>query len=239
MKIQLNLIGIILILSAVLGTFFLGKGFGSRSRDNQIQTLSQALNDQQQSIKRYEITIDSLTEYVSQMHYVKISDENLIATLKIDNERLKALNMKSVETIAGLQATVEVLNKKLIPVKDTSLSIDNYDIDISQSEDGSPCLPLPQDYMFNDKWAYNHIRIAVDGEASTDFGLYTTPVNVIIGLQKEKWYKNREGVIAVTTPSPYLKLDPHQVTVIKPKTKWYRRNIVWLAGGFIGGLLIQ
>jgi hypothetical protein len=240
MKMQLNILGIILILAVVFGTFLLGKGFGRLDRDNQLQTANEALNSQLNTLKRYEITIDSLTEQVSQMNYVVIDDQRLITNLRLDNERLKKLNIVNVEVIAKLETSVKLLNKELVSASEPVIRIDSEGI----AADGGipkpkPCMELPMTYNYQDDWAYNNTYIGIDGQATFDFGLYPSNINLVLGEQKMGWLKKKEGVVAVTSPSPYLTIDPSQVVVVKPKKKFYQRNAVWLTGGLIVGFLLH
>ena len=240
MKIQLNVLGIIIILAVVFATFYFGKGLGRLDRDNQLHGLSHSLNQALQTKEKYKIKIDSLIEQVSQMEYVLVNDVKIIQHLEEDAKRLRALNIKDVETIAKLDATVAVLNKKLEYLQPNVLTIDsdNVNVSTSTSDDPKPCLELPVDFAYEDKWAYNRTTIDTLGEVYSDFGLYPSRINIIIGQQKDTWYKKKEGIIAVTTLNPYLAVDPENVILVKDAPKWYQRKIVWLAGGLIGGLLI-
>ena len=230
MKIELNIKGLIIIIALIVGTFFLGRHLGLKAEEDALQKLSDRLKENVQSKDSYKIKVDSLTEYVNQVNTSITRSESAIKGLKEENKRLKALRIDDARVIATLESSVEVLNKELESIEPFVIIENECD-----SLDMSSYLKLPIELSYEDQWAYNNVSIDTTGYSLTNFGVYPSTVKMYLGTQKESIFQRKTNVTAITTPNPYLTIEPNQVIVVEPRPKWYQHKLFYMSLGLIGG----
>jgi len=234
MKIELNITGLLIILALCTGLFFLGRHLGRKAKDNALETLSQQLKDNIETKDSYKITVDSLTEYVTQVNNSITRSRDVIKQLEGEKERLEALRLKDASIIATLETNVEVLDKKLSSFEPFVIVENECD-----SLDMSSYLQLPVRLSYEDQWAYNNILITGKDSLLTNFGIYPSTVKMYLGTQRESIFKSKSSVTAITTANPYLSIAPNQVIVVDEKPRWYERNLFWLGVGMVGGFSLS
>ena len=228
MKIQINVIGIIIIFLLLGLSFYLGGIRYRNQRDNVLVRLSQTSNE----VSMYKVKLSDKDRFVAEQEAIIISNWKAIKSLEEEKERLRVLNIKNVQVIGKLNSEIEVLNKAL-SITDTLTQIV---IDTVWKFDDN-CLPLPATLVFNDQWSWSRVDLGTES-GKISFGLTDVNFNITIG-DRGGLFKQNKTVVVADTPNPYLDVKSMSFVVVKEEKKWHKRNIVWLLGGVaLGGLLL-
>jgi hypothetical protein len=60
-------------------------------------------------------------------------------------------------------------------------------------------------------------------------------LGVTLTDKKEKWYKPKNSIVAVTNSNPYMKVDGISTYTFKKQKKWYNRQLTSLTAGILLG----
>jgi hypothetical protein len=191
--------------------------------NNRITTISgYNISAYQDTIRSYEIKIDSLSHMVSEKMSLVMSQKEAIRQSLINQERLKKTNISVVATNIKLVAEINTLKDSLnlpptvifVTVKDTSGSYD--------------AIKIPYEWEYVDKHLYLKTGIREDKTAFFDMKT-TLDGEITIGYNK--------GIpkAIMTTTNPYVVIKDMTPVIISNPTPFYKK---WWFPAIVGGLTV-
>jgi len=212
MTIQIKLWQVILILSVVSLSIFALFRWSEHKYQLKLDNASTALYRSDRDIKEYEIIVSNLSEYVSEQELLVVSKDEAIRSLKQETERLRALNIKHVNTIGELRMKIDILIDS-IPPSDTLIIYKDCNQDIGSY------VKLPLFYRYDDKYVKLTTTIGIDGLSDMNFAINPFDINVVLGTKKESLFKKSSQVSIVSTSNPYVDVEAVKFMVVEDKRK--------------------
>ena len=233
MNIKLNLLTVTIIIIALLGTAFI---LGKVSAHRQIESLSNAVSEAQgqlsDSITSYTKTIKGKDLIISTQSTIILKKSDAVEAGLIEQERLKALNIKHVRENIVLKGRLQAYKDSLITIEPDTITV--HDTIIGDR----PYLGLPHRMTFEDEWLYLDVNIRAD--ASWGFGLTSDiPTTLTLGTKKVGLFKN-EPTAFLTTENPYYSTIFIQDIKIEEKPFYSQPWFKWTTYGaaFVGGFIL-
>lgn len=212
---------LILILALILVSFFAGHMITFKKR-NAAYGQVMALTD---SISAYTVVIDDLETRVFEKQQVIGTMEQAIAAGILEEDRLKALNMKHLSQISKLEGELKAAIDS-IPLPDSIFVTDTIE---TGPGEGKTYAILPFSWEYKDQ--YLGLKTGIHEDKTAWFDL-EAQVSLYITLGDIK----KKPVAAVTTPSPYVTITDFNVVNIQEQTLLYKHPWIPWAGGFVGGV---
>lgn len=212
MKIQLRLIHVVLIVIALTTSIWAYLSFRMAKYQREQDRLNTELFEANKDIKEYEITVNNLAEYASEVEVQLVSKERALKKLSEEHERVRQLNIKNVNTIGKLRLRVQVLMDS-VPPSDTIIIKQDC-----EGESGS-YIKLPLEYPYKDRWVSMNTSVGVNGYASQSFNIDSLPLNITLGGKKESLFSKQRQVGVVTTPNPYINVQDMSFIQVEDKRK--------------------
>lgn len=218
-NIIISIIALVLLGLSFLGGWLLRTPEISRGQDNIL-----ALRD---TVRSYEITIDSLKKTVFEKMALVLTQKEAIEAGFIEREQLKKTNMRLVATNTDLKGEIRLLKDSI------SIIGDNIQfVYVTDSTGSFNAVKLPYEWGYTDK--YVSFNTGIRENKLGYFGL-SVPLDLTItsGYDKKGVAKS-----VVVTPNPYLYIRDINTTIVASPKKWYQQW--WVTGlmGFTVGVLM-
>lgn len=224
---RMLMISIIIILAVVL--LFSVKSCNSYKSDAIVANLK--LN--QDSIK-FQTKLDKLgNSYIEQEQRIANYEDALNAGL-INEQDLKAKNLKNVETIINLRQQVSGLNDTILKYKSKPAIITIID---TTTHDTVNYLKIPIEASFSNKWVIIKETILKEGIRIDTLSLVNDQ-KIYIALRKNGFLRKSTPVITIESSNPYFAPIKMDNIIIEHNIPWYQKNITWGIIGAIGGFIL-
>jgi hypothetical protein len=209
MKIQLSVIGVIIVLSLMLGSFYFGKSSTRDERDN----LNLSLLDAHRKVYEDSVTIAGLKHKTFTQNILIVTSESALKESQEEKERLKVLRVKDIQLIGKLNAKIAVLEKQGHYVYDTINIHDTLDMN-------KPC---PDSAIYKDRWI--DIKVGLKNNPIFNVVMDSIPLQITIADKKMGLFKSSPTVSIVDTPNPYVSINRNDIVIIKKPKKWYQTKL--------------
>ena len=222
MSIKINKsLAYLLVLGLLVGMFLIGRC----SNGSTISSLRNQTSESKDSLKHFKIVIDSLTYYVAQKDQTIATKENAIMEGRIERDKYKKLYYSKIEHEVILNARISAL---LDSIKNNAQVIYVY-----KDNDSVPCARLP--FSFSKKDQYLDLSGSFDERAKMSMNLkMDVPLDIVIGIKKKG-----TPSVSVLTQNPYCNITKINGLKIVDDKKWYNSPLVYVGGGFVGGVLLS
>jgi hypothetical protein len=216
------------VIALLIAAFILGKCSTKQERDNAVNNLIAAKDTIHASI----VTINGLTNYVSEQKAIILTQKEALVTSYLEKEALKKLHLKDVVTNTQLEGAIKIARDslKLVPgttiitIKDTSGLHDYVKIPFTLLDMEEPDLHLIAGMNIN-KNAYFSLSTPFTGSMTVAYkktGLFkTTPYGIF------------------TTTNQYIKINSMDVVIIQQPKAWYTKWYVHALFGAGAALTVQ
>jgi len=232
------------VVALLIISYICGRYSTKQERDNAVNNIL-ALKD---TIHASTVTINGLTNYVSEQKALILSQKDALATSELEKERLKKLALSSVVTNAALTGEIKVLRDslKLVPgtviltVDDTTMSVNGGDVQAGDTA-------IPANWTTKSSHEYvqipftllniNEENINLTAGMSTNKSPYfslSVPFkgSMTVGYKKSGLFKTTPVGIFTTT-NPYIHVNDMQVVIIQNPSPWYDKWWVHALGGAV------
>ena len=210
----------------VLGVVFV---FGRCSRQKEVSLNLANLAASRDSIHTYQVTVSGMELQVSDRDAIILTQRDAIKAGILENERLKALHIKTVVANAELSGTIRMLRDSL------RLPPEIRFITVKDTNGNFLAVRIPYKWQYSDP--YINLVTGIN-ENKTGFFDLSVPVagEVTIGYKKTGFLKT-SPVGIFTTLNPYLKVNDMSVLIVTDKKKFYQRTWFHLAVGVAAGVV--
>ena len=216
------------LLGLVIGMVVLAFVAISKENKNMLNNIK-ILND---TLLSYQVKVKGLEEIVTQRDAVILSEKQAKEAGLLEVERLRALNIKSLQTNVQLTSQIHILRDSIKSILPDTVFITTIDSIGNKKE----YLQLPFT-LLNIREEDLMLRAGMYTNRETWLDL-TIPLSgeVTVGRQKKSFLKS-DYVGIFSTTNPYIVTNDIQVVMVDSK-KWW--NNPWLVGGIgmTGGLIL-
>jgi hypothetical protein len=201
---------------------------GRCSRQKEVSLNLANLAVARDSIHTYQITVDGLEMKVSDKDAIILTQKDAIEAGILENERLKALHIKTVIANAELSGTIRMLRDSL------KLPPEIRFITVKDTNGNFLAVRIPYRWQYSDP--YINLITGIN-ENKTGFFDLSVPVTgeVTIGYKKAGFLKTTPVGI-FTTLNPYMKVNDMSVLIVTDKKKFYQKTWFHLAAGAAIGI---
>ena len=199
------ILGVLLMIWALLAM----SGYNSRLKVDKANIMVLSKRD---SIVSYQIEVAGLKEQVYQSNLTVVSRDDDIFKLKEEKDRLKELNIKSINLIGNLKVRVSLLEDSIkplipaVPIEDVNEAVKYV-------------LPLPNKFTYKDKYVSVFTKIDKIGLAEQGFLLTDPKFNIVVGRRGNGVFAKRGDVAIVTTDNPYINIQESNIVLVNKNPK--------------------
>lgn len=218
MTVQIKKSYILVGIAALCMIIFLLGRYGYR---RELRGAENALNEARDTIRQYSVVIAGKQKEVTELRQIVTTKDIAIEQGLIEKDKYKRLYYRTIQSNTELTAKVELLIDSIKAIKPQIIYVTNTE---TQELDSFPCVRLPYDWVFQDRWvkAVGH----VDELAETTLKL-EMPVMLTVVMGEKK--KGNIPTVSILEDNPYLFVqDIRSVNIPKPK-KWHENR--WLNFG--------
>ena len=167
---------------------------------------------------------------ISVQKAVILSKNDAIMAGLLREEKLKALNLKTVEVNIKLTERVETLERDAeFVVQPTVLyrdtSYDNRDTTFRY-------IQVPTSIRYKDKWANLYATVDYPKSVFDTISFISVP-EITLGWQKQGFLKRAERTVIYTNENPYVTVLDMQNVVIEEPKKWWQTDVAKVSGGIV------
>jgi hypothetical protein len=213
---------LLLLIAAIIAlSFFLGRWSTSGLRSAQYDEISE-LRD---VMKIYQVELRDREQTIYEKDQILGTQREAIKAGLIDNELLKALNIKQATQVTTLKGQLAAArdsidlsgNDSIVFVTDTVAgNAENY-------------IKLPFSWPYSDE--YLQLTTGIRENKQAWFNLNAAlPLTITMGG------KDGRQVAAVSTPSPYVSITDFNVVNVQKQNFFYKHQWIPWTGGFVGGV---
>lgn len=167
----------------------------------------------------FKLQVDSLEYTVTTKQGALVNMKQLLDTEVNLKEKYKALHLKSIETIAILQATLRITKDSLQQLPDSVI------VTIYEKDTSFQAVKLPFLWEYTDK--YVTLLTGIYASAQPYFTLkMTLDGEVLVGHTKQG------PVGTFMTTNPYITITDLNIKVTDRTTKWYESKWFYFGAGF-------
>jgi len=167
---------------------------------------------------------------VSEQAAIILSQDDALAMGILDADKLKELNLRSIEVNIKLTERIQALEKEgefigqpSVVYRDTSYG--DVDTTIKYME-------IPVGIRYEDQWVNLHATVDYPTPIFDTVGFLSKP-EITIGWQKQGFLKKPERTVFYTNENPYVTvIDMRNVVIEEPK-KWWQTDVAKVGGGII------
>jgi hypothetical protein len=236
MNIKVPLVYVIGTILALLSVCFIaGRVSTTKERKETAHAVIQAQNQLLDAAKTYEAYIGGQKETIAEQRAVIMHKDVALEAGILEQERLRALQIKEVRENVKLRAEISVLKDSLLIVPNDTVIYDTVLIH------DDTYLKLPSTFSYKDQWLTLNTNIHEDLTWGFDLRMPLS-MDVTLGEVKTGFMK-REPSVVLQTPNPYIGDIRIQNVQIETTTPWYRST--WMkvlthvgafgAGYYLGG----
>jgi len=222
--IQIRLGGVVL-LALIIAIIF---GVFKYRRDT--QRLTSDLLSAEQQISHYTVMVDGLKEQVAEAKLWVWSKEQALVLTEAQVERLKKQNINHVTAIGKLNVRIAMLQDSLTLKRGTdTIKVVEY---VNENGERNDCVPIPFSFDHDDEWTYIYGAVDASGSGDLGFFLKETKIDLTLG---SKGIFNKQSVVSVSSPNPYLMVTPEDFQVVQKGNK--KAPILIGTGAYFAGIL--
>ena len=222
---KVGLVGLVFLAILGLSIFFSIKYHSAYK--NALQSLEQA----EQNIRIYGITVDDLKETVYESRIAIVETQRQLSLSRAQAERLKAQNIRKVQVIGELELSISSYRDSLLLYKKVDTVY--YPVGVEQTVDGA-MLPLPVSFGSQDDWLTQQAVINERGLGSISFELEPVKLDVTLG-SRGLW--NKSYIAAISTDNPHVAITQNEWSMIDPKKKATPYILVGTLDIAVGGVV--
>ena len=175
-------------------------------------------------------------EEIAVQKAIVLRKQDAIEAGLLREERLKELNMKSVEENVKLTTRVEVLEREasfvkppVIIYKDTSYN--NVDSTLRY-------IQIPTSIKYEDKWANLYATVDYPKSMFDTISFISVP-EITLGWQKQGFLKRAERTVIYTNENPYVTVLDMQNVIIEEPKKWWQTDVAKVSAGIVAFELVR
>lgn len=218
MKINLSVIGVIIVLGLILGSFYLGRNSTQSERDR----LNMAIADAKKQVLEDSVVIAGLKYKTFTQDAYIVSSERTLKQFADENAKLKALKVKNIQLIALLNAKVSALERQgeYVPavIRDT--------VQLWE-EDNAPIEPF-KSAVYKDQWMTASVELK--NKPIFNVVMDSIPLQITIADKKMGLFKKSPTVSIVDTPNPYVNIDKNDVLLVQKPKRFYETKLFAILG---------
>lgn len=218
----------IIIVLAITFLLILSFAIGWLARTPEINRGQDNILALRDTVRTYEITIDSLKKTVFEKSALILTQNEAIEAGIIQKEQLKKTNIKLVATNTDLKGEIRLLKDSI-----SLLEQNVHFVYVSDSMGSFNAVKLPYSWNYSDKYVNFSTGI---GENKLGHFSLSLPLDLTVtsGYDKKGVAKS-----VVVTPNPYIYIRDINTTIIASPKKWYQQW--WVTGlmGFTAGVLFN
>ena len=175
-------------------------------------------------------------EEIAVQKAIVLRKQDAIEAGLLREERLKELNMKSVEENVKLTTRVEVLEREasfvkppVIIYKDTSYN--NVDSTLRY-------IQIPTSIKYEDKWASLYATVDYPKSMFDTISFISVP-EITLGWQKQGFLKRAERTVIYTNENPYVTVLDMQNVIIEEPKKWWQTDVAKVSAGIVAFEIVR
>ena len=228
MKIEIRLWMILVVVGVILALTYT-----SRTR---IRTREATISALESSVTTFVRKSIRANEEIAVQKAIVLRKQDAIEAGLLREERLKELNMKSVEENVKLTTRVEVLEREasfvkppVIIYKDTSYN--NVDSTLRY-------IQIPTSIKYEDKWASLYATVDYPKSMFDTISFISVP-EITLGWQKQGFLKRAERTVIYTNENPYVTVLDMQNVIIEEPKKWWQTDVAKVSAGIVAFEIVR
>jgi len=204
-----------------------------------ILALAATIYSQRRAVQAHRATISALDsisttfdqyrlktgETVSAQSAIILSYQGALDAGYVEIDRLKALNIKTLDANIRLTERIAILEREAEYDKPPVI------IYVDSSDTTNKYIQIPFGFGYQDKWS--NLHAVVDEVPVFDtIELWSYP-EITIGWQRQGFLKKKERKVLYTNENPYITITSMQNVLIEEPKKWYQTDVAKVSGGII------